>query len=383
MTEYRRPQTGSDCSPTTENPADQPKPPGDGKGCTDPKPTEPPKRPEPKPCPDDPDCHCKKGSSTDPNCLEKAIDEQTKAIVSADRAKTFKADLEALLAKAKAAAQEYSRDKYEKLLKQWIDQDKDIAELIRKLVCAIPCWRCVIECYVCPLINSMHNAEQLLYGDGGYPSDVHTLWDLLYWHQRDKEAKDRRLARIKNVLAAWEKPAQTIEKALADDAKLITDAGALIGTSPSKAVYDVFLKLVPMHLAIAPPAATYKTVIDKKFTQFCKCDSGTPDDCCGPDVGEPSLRQRLTGPQPYLIDPNAYLDLLCCLVTKRYGPAKKDASDAEAEVASLDAEIKRLKAQVENGLKNFEKDAKGAIPTTVDCCEFEKKEDEPPTSTAR
>ena len=34
-----------------------------------------------------------------------------------------------------------------------------------------------------------------------------------------------------------------------------------------------------------------------------KCDEGTPDDCCGPDVGILNLRQRLIGPLPYLVDP--------------------------------------------------------------------------------
>jgi len=383
-TQYRPPQSGrdSDCPPKPDSPAGQPHAPGD---CDPiPPPGDHPYPPDPKPCPP-PDCeYCPPGPGTDQNCLEKLIDAQAAALVAADKAKAFKADLEAFLGKAKTASQEYNRDKYDKLLKQWGEQDIQIAELIRRLVCAVPCWKCVIECDVCPLLNSMHDAEQQLRGDGGIPSDLHNLWDLQYWYTRDKDAKERRFNRIKAVLAAWEKPAQTIEKALADDAKLIADAGTGLGNGAAKVVYDVFFRLVPMHLAIAPPAGVQTTYIDKKYTEFCACDGPlTPDDCCGPDVGEQTLRQRLIGPQPYLIDPRDYFKVICCLVDKRYRPAQEQLAAAEANLSSIDSEIKRYKAKVENGLKTFDKDAKGAIPADVDCCKDFKKPDSDSNASAR
>jgi hypothetical protein len=300
----------------------------------------------------------------------------------ADKAKAFKTELEALQTKARAASQEYSTDKYGKLLKQWQEQDRQIAELIRKLVCAVPCWKCVIECYVCSLLNELHYSEVWLYGDGTFCSDVHNLYDLRYWLERDLEAKQRRFQRIKSVLAAWEKPAQTIEKVLQDNAKLIADAEKALGTDSSKVVYDVFLKLVPMHLAIAPPAkdADTTTKIDKKYTEFCGCDTGTPDDCCGPDVGELSLRERILGPQPYLIDPNDYFNVLCCLVKERYLPAKDKVADAEAAFQARDNEIKRRLAQIADALKPgaFEKAAKAAIPATIDCRDCDCDDDSKP-----
>ena len=39
---------------------------------------------------------------------------------------------------------------------------------------------------------------------------------------------------------------------------------------------------------------------------------------------------------------------------------------------TVDNKIKRFKAQIENGLKNFDRDAKAAIPGVVDCCKYEK-----------
>src|SRR4029079_14917965 len=105
----------------------------------------------------------------------------------------------------------------------------------------------------------------------------------------------------------------TIEKILNDNKTAIDAAGKSMASDAGKVVYDVFFRLVPMHLAIAPPAASgTTTTIGKEYTEFCKCDTGTPDDCCGPDVGEGTLRQRLIGPQPYLIDPNDYFKIICC-----------------------------------------------------------------------
>lgn len=151
-----------------------------------------------------------------------------------------------------------------------------------------------------------------------------------------------------------------------------------------KVVIDVFLSLVPLHLAIAPPSnSNWRTEIPKKYTQLCKCDTGKPDDCCGPDVGEWSLRQRLIGPQPYLIDPSAYIDLICCLVKTRYRPAKEALAKAEAEVVTITNKINRKKTLIDNWKKSFDKDAKDTIPSVIDCCKYKKGETDSPTSQAR
>jgi hypothetical protein len=140
----------------------------------------------------------------------------------------------------------------------------------------------------------------------------------------------------------------------------------------------VFLRLVPLHLAIAPPATTDETTtkIDKNFTTFCEGDEGTPDNCCGPDVGAWSLRQRLIGPQPYLIDPSDYFKLICCLVKHRYVPAKDALSDAEAKLATVVDQIKRYEARITGDwVKTFETAAKGAIPSVINCCDYERDDD--------
>jgi hypothetical protein len=357
---------GCKCEPDSPGPSDQPKDPGGD--CTNLPPDNPPVLKDPEKCVPDPKCECPHPPAVHPTCFDDLIAKEGKEISEGDRAKISKADLEALQAKAKAAAADYTRDKYKKLVAQWVQNDAGIAELIRKLVCAVPCWWCLIECEICPLLYEIRYRQQLLYGDGALYPEVHSLYDLRYWHDRNRYAKKYALDRIKAVLAAWEKPAQTIEKILADNAKLVSDAGKTVALD-GKLVYDVFLRLVPLHLAIAPPASSGKvTNIAKRYTQFCECDKGKPDNCCGPDVGVLSLRQRLIGPQPYLIPPGKYFDLICCLATKRYLPAKDAWSQAESAFEDVDAQIKRLTGEVDDKIKSFDKNAKGALP--VDCSDW-------------
>jgi hypothetical protein len=381
MTDPRQ-QSGHECPPQKE-PAPQPHPPGDD--CAELPKTTPPTLETQKCDPPDPCCKCPTTPSSTPGCLEELITGESEQVTAGDKAKAFKAELEALLGKAKTAAQEYTRSRYDTLVKRWEEQDREIAELIRKLVCAVPCWRCIIECYICPLINEVIYAQRRLYDDGKLYDKVNDLYDLRYWHGRDRDAKQRQFDRISKVLTAWEKPAATIEKNLTDDAKLISDANKALGAEAPKTVYDVFLRLVPMHLAIAPPSKRSTTAIAKEYTEFCPCDAGKPDDCCGPDVGQWSVRQRLIGPQPYLIDPNDYFGVICCIVKHRYRPVKDTLAEATAKWQSVDDEIKRNEKFIEERLKpsSFEKDAKGAIPSVVDCCGPALGGDEPQSSQAR
>jgi hypothetical protein len=349
-----------------------------------------PKGPEvppfkPKECPD-PDCKCPEVPGSNPNCIEDLIAKQTAEISAAEKAKAFKDDLVALLAKAKTASQEYTQDKYKNLSRKWVEYDGKIAELIRLLECAVPCWQCVIDCYICPRINELHLAQQWLDGDGTLYTEVHNLYDEEHWRARDKAKKERSFNRIKSVLAAWEKPADTINTLLEDNAQLISASQDRLGNEPGKVIYDVFFKLVPLHLAIAPvrglnwdrSGAPWKTNLLKEYTEFCPCDSGTSDVCCGVELGEPNVRQRLIGWKPYIIDPNDYFNLICCLVEKRYEPAKTALANAEAELTAVTERINSYKAQID-GLnpESFRTDAKGAIPSFPDCDDCRPNEIEP------
>ena len=342
--------------------------------------TDPPNAPsyQPPEC-DKPKCTCPDGPSSSSNCITDMITSQDADITAGEKAVAFKKELQTILAKANVAKQDYTRDKYTNLCMRWADEDGQIAELIRKLECTVTCWDCVIECYICPRLNELRDAQNWLDGDGQLPTEAHNLYDIQYWRLRDKERKERSLNQIKNALAAWTEkpPAQTIDKILTDNAKLIGEVSKSLGTEPGKAIYDIFFRLVPLHRAIAPLSglnwktkdADWDTHIDEQYTDLCanKCDMGTPDPCCGVDLSDTNMSQRLIGLQPYLIDPNEYFSLICCIVENRYEPAKKLWAMAEAELAKVTNQITNLKAQIDTGLKSFDKDTRAAIPSVIDC----------------
>lgn len=381
MNEYQRRPPSHECPPVPDNPADQPRLPKCD--CEKPPTNKPPELKPPAPCPPS-DCKCPTEPGPTSTCLDRLVESRAGQIARAEKAKAYVVEIQAIQAKAKTAAQTYTRDAYDKLLTQWKNEDRDIADLIRKLVCAVPCWKCILECYVCPLLNDLHLSLLSLYGDGTLYSDVHNLYDLQYWLQRDVDAKTRAFTRIRDVLTAWADPAKTILANLQANAALIANANKSLGTDAPKVVYDVFFRLVPMHLAIAPPAsADYTTRIGKQYTEFCECDTGNTDDCCGPNVGERSLRQQLIPPQAYLIDPNEYYKLICCLVEKRYHPAQDVLTEAQAALQTTSDEITRRKGQLDAYSKTFDSDAKGRIPSVVVCCDSQLPADDSTPSGAR
>lgn len=362
--------------------ADQPHPPKDECSTLPTSPTVP-KLPEVEPCEDcpAPDCQCPTVPSKTSNCIEELIAKQAAEIAAAEKAKTFKTSLEALLGKAKAASQEYTQDAYEKLSKRWVVQDGEIAKLIHNLVCSVPCWRCVIDCHICQLLDEFHTIEQQLYRDDKPYDYVNNLFDQQYWYTRDKEKKERTFKRVKDVLTAWESPAKAIDKVLTDNAKAIESSKG-IGNASGSMLVDVFFRIVPLHLAIAPvrglnwanKTAPWKTNIRKEYTDLCPCDTGTPDRCCGVDLGHPRLSLQLFDPQPYLIDPNDYFELICCIVEQRYEPAKAALGKAEAELSAITDKIKSLHDRLLNLPKSFATDVKGILPSQIECQRYQPVE---------
>jgi hypothetical protein len=355
------------CGPGDGGPADQPGlPEGD---CPLPDTSGEPKVPEitgTDAC--KPVCNCPPAPGASGNCFDQLIADQARAISEAERAKTFKADLEALLQKARAAQDDYTTDKYKLLLERWKQQDRDIVDLIHRLTCAAPCWYCQVECQVCSLFNQVRDLELLLKGRADQRYDkIYSLYDKRYWQERDLELKQASFDRVRTVLTAWEKPAADIDAVLNEDQKLIT---ALKTADSPKALYDLFIRLLPNHLAIAPPAGTAVTGIDKKYTTLCGCDEGEADDCCGPDVGVQTVRMRMLARHAYLVEPAQYFPIVCCLVKSRYLPAKDALAKAEADLAGTVAEIKRVTDEIKSRMDNIERDAKAELAKPFDCAQY-------------
>ena len=348
------------------HPAPQPNPPGK---CNDPaSPAPPPELKPPSVTCKTPEC-CPKDPGVSSSCLDPLIEQQQSLMAQAESAKAFKTELEALQGKIKAAKVDYTAAEYQRLLGLWKAEDKDIVELIGMVICTAKCWRTQIECFVCPLLYDLKLDAERLGGTGSLYPDVHSLYDLQYWHQRDVAAAQATFDRIKGVLTAWEKPAGTIAQVLGDNAKLRkTIRDGLGAPDAGKLICDLFMRLVPLHLLIAPPAAAGTTGIDRKYVDLCPCDTGTPDDCCGPDAGVPSVLAQMLGPQPYLIEPSQYDGAMCCLVQMRYLPAKNALATALAEKQKIDNQIANLKAGLIDKKKAFEANAKAKLVLPFECC---------------
>ena len=413
----------------TENAQPKAEPPQQANPCEDlPKPPDAPKVPVRDPC--TPHCKCPPDPSGPPtSCFDDVIRDQNSIVKKAERAKELVEALTGIQAKVTSAQADYTQDRYDGLNKTWVEQDKSLAELIRKVVCAVPCWECLLECRLCNQLTKIRTLEERLNGPSdlvegmGLPAEASSLYDLKCWHERNVANLKARVARITGVLAAWEKPSDTLGDVLDKNGKLLEDTSAIVATDPLKAVFALFMTLLPRHWAIRPddPDST----IDRKYIRICecreetsserpeakaygkreytgyrsnaepggggdsetkpnekkcKCDEGIPDDCCGPDAGILNMRQRLIGPLPYLVDPKKFPDVICCLTKNRLTPASDLLAAAEAELAAVTTEIEQAKKTLaETTASVIEAAFRAGLPTPFDCKPYKGTSEEKPT----
>lgn len=342
-------------------------------------------------------CDCPPVPGDKPGCLEGLIKSEADAINKGEQAKKFKSDLEALLGKVKAATLEYTADSYKDLLERWKKEDDAIVCLIRSIHCALPCWWCVIECELCPLINDIVRLESKLSGvfksceekpageakpegckeAGGEEEEqcLTSLYDLRHWWWREKLRRQTLFDHVASVMRAWETPFKTIDGVLKANAEILKGAASTLGIDQkkdaAKLLFDVFFRLVPQHMAIAPPESVAKTAIERKYVELCCCDnSPVLHDCCGVIIRQPTVRDRLIGPQPYLIAPDRYPILVCCLATNVYQPTKQSAVEADSKFSEYDTEAKAIEAAIVAQLKSLAVDAKVRLGKTIECKDY-------------
>lgn len=340
-----------------------------------------PDLPEPKDC-EQPCCCPPKPGGPDANCLITLIDDQAKVVKAAETAKAFVEELTTLQKDAAEARAKYTPAKYADMVRQWKDQDVRIADVIHNLVCSVHCWQCLLDCRYCPLLYDIAALERRLYGTGTFPTKVDSLQELYCWQERNRDARKDVCGRIKKVLDAWKDPAKTLADVLDKNDKLIDEVKNLIAKDTPTAVYKLFAVLVPTHWAIKPegvvplpdsPPATpdpKQSAIKAGYIRICTCGDEPPETCCGPNTGPLSVRDRLIGPQPYLVDPGKFFEIICCLANERYLPAKNLLADAEAELAKTKDEIERTKKLIEDRTASLEDDFKAELTTPIDCSKY-------------
>ena len=72
----------------------------------------------------------------------------------------------------------YTIEKHKTLRKDWEDQDMAIGKLADDVACSVKCWKCLLECRLCPLLYEIRALERKLNGTGKFAANVDTLREL-------------------------------------------------------------------------------------------------------------------------------------------------------------------------------------------------------------
>ncbi|BBU33486.1 hypothetical protein BTHE68_72200 (plasmid) [Burkholderia sp. THE68] len=354
----------------------------------EPKPTTPTSTGVPK-LPDPPqrctDCCCPEKPPASPDCFDRLIEEQTKILTAADKAKNFANELAERQKGAINAQQKYTVDMYNQFLDSWTHNDVLIVKACNTLACQLSCWHCLIECRLCPLLYDIRDLEDKLDGTGKLPGEVFSLRDLGNWRARDLYMKSQRFTRIEAIIVAWEKLIEKISGALTEINKWLTefDNGSK-NSNVAKNLYELLGSIVPLHMMIGPREAdgSVHTQIDRKFIDICNGDARSPDQACGPDMGRLPVRLELIGmppgPYPYLVHPDRLLEILCCLVTGYYKPAKQAQVEAEADLAAITAQITKAQTDITKRKASLAADFLFGLEIPVDCNQYRDKPTTPP-----
>lgn len=331
----------------------------------------PPKLPDPIDCPQP--CCCPKGpGGNGGSCLDPLITEQAQLAEKAAMAKDFADELRALQDKMGKARAGYTREKFKALRKTWDEQDVLIGKLASDVNCSVDCWKCLLECRLCQQLYEIRTLERRLNGTGVFATTVDTLRDQANWHERSRDERQAVFDRIKAVLAAWEDPAKALEDVLTANQALIDSVRAQLSTDPAAAIYALFVKLIPAHWAIRPRGDDVESKV-QDYVEICTCGDEPPDVCCGPDTSAGTVLQRSRPPLPYLVDPNDLSELLCCLVKKRYLPAKDLLAEAHALFENAKQEVERTVALIKSKTEALEATFMAELSGPIDCGPYREK----------
>jgi hypothetical protein len=335
-------------------------------------------------------CKCPPPTTTKSSCLQDLINTQQMTITRAETAEAYKKELEAFVAKIAAAEKDYTSDKYKNYKEQWAAQSKKISGLLSVLDCNIGCWDCFVICEICSLVTHIIDEKKRLYGDYSVYAKAHSLRDLKHWWETEKLKVEDELQRILAVLTAWEKPADTIKKTLDDNGKLIDVIKDGLTKDQSKAIFALLFKLIPSHLAIAPRVRGNdgKFTLDataedadsiakfQKWLLSCCGDVEATDAACGPDIGQMSIRNSLTGPLPFITAPAELSLIICCVVQGPYTCAKTKLAHATAEVSKVDAQIANARTFLTKKPLAHLEELVARLPTEINCELYKRCDDD-------
>ena len=261
------------------------------------------------------------------------------------------AELGKLEANLRAAGDQYDAARYAELVQRWREQDRQIAELLtlwRARPGALKGIGQVRELYDDIAALEKQMADDPLPADDGKGS----LFTRRAQQQLKRDVSYRQCERAREQLSAWDKLAQTLDKTLGDNAKGIADAEKLIAQLdvPTLA-YDLYFKLVPVHLHIKPDDEEAEVELDPDEARLLEVDG--------------KLVYALPKPLPSLIKPALYGARYMQEVEKLAAATSKLA-DATGALAAIDAASERTRSQIVDQRNNLDKAARAILSNLAD-----------------
>lgn len=310
------------------------------------------------------------GSCTD---VEALLDQVAKELTAFEAKKLadLKKELEQVRDKKKTAIEEYSKD-HKLLREKWCAQQQIIERLVASLKCAFPGekWKEILaDCLCCRLADEKNLAEKIRQRIKCCRGPKERAWE------EKKDLMTAAKARLDTLIAMTTK----IKAQLGDNDKLIDEVKQLLGgNSQADALYVMFVKLLPLHVALRPDdvsAECKRFGADDTVESLCKdvaCPNNYPDDGACEEKASPTEETKPPArrPVPWILLPEALGDEINC-AAEDYRKAKNAAADAEAkykdgpdDIESLRKDLANLRAKLEENIRKCLKDRK----TEDKCC---------------
>lgn len=260
------------------------------------------------------------------------------------------AELGKLESNLRSAADQYDARKYDELVERWREQDGRIADLLAK-------WRGQKEPLngieqVRKLYDDIAALEKQMEDDPPLADDGKGLNTRRALQQLKRDVSYRKCERAREQLSAWDKPAQTLDKVLADNDKAIAEANKIIDrTDVPTLAFDLYFKLIPVHLHIKPEDEYTQVELDGDESDLLEVDG--------------SLDYALPKPLPSLIRPADYPARYMREV-ETLAAATSELAAATGALAAIDAASARTTSQIVEQRNNLDKAARAILSSAAE-----------------
>lgn len=258
----------------------------------------------------------------------------------------IKKDIDAFMPKKAAVVKEYT-DKYPGLNDRWVQQNAQVADLWKAILCHVPDWKEIAEDCICKKLKEIDDlADDIDTTCKKGPNEL----------ARDiaKAAADAAKAKLDALIANT----QRVDAALTANGKLIAELqGLLNGKERSVAIWGFFFVLAPLHVQLTSETATddCKNVLKGLPTpdEICGCTPATT--ATSGSGGHAS--SDAAHDYPWLIDPKHFAAAIDCAWSElrakneKLGEAENVFANAADDLASKTKKLADLRKALEAEIK--------------------------------